>query len=84
MQRVSHTNPVSENKKTHHREWFVPLYMDTFPYVNPETLEFVHCDAHYQYILLTYTDVLLTYSDALLTSLHHFPLLWVRQLRSGS
>ena len=27
------------------------------------------CDAHYQYVLLTYTDVLLTYTDALLTSL---------------
>ena len=40
----------------HHQEWL----WDAFPYVNPETLEFAYCDAHYQYILC-FTNVVSEY-----------------------
>ena len=39
---------------------FAEVSLATFPYVNPETSEIALCDAHYQYVLLTYIDVLLT------------------------
>ena len=49
---VKHTNPVSE-KLAHHLTYGMHSLMLI------QKLEFAHCDAHYQYVLLTYTDVLL-------------------------